>query len=68
MLQTLLDRDSNLEEVNKFISANVMKWERGQDSLEDTLLSPMELSSLQEEMVEEKIPSSQRGDVEKMLS
>ncbi|MCD7459821.1 hypothetical protein HAX54_042044 [Datura stramonium] len=58
MLQTLLYRDSNLEEVNKFISANVMEWERVKDSFDNTVSIPMESSTPQKATDEEDILTS----------
>ncbi|MCD7461415.1 hypothetical protein HAX54_046069 [Datura stramonium] len=67
MLQTLLDREYKLEEINKSILANFMEWERGKYFSEDTPPSSTEFSSPQEKIVEEKISNTRKGDVEEML-
>ncbi|MCD9638070.1 hypothetical protein HAX54_021775, partial [Datura stramonium] len=55
ILQTLMDRSSNLEDINKSISTDVMEWKRLKDSFDDTLFIPIESSTPQEVTIGEEI-------------
>ncbi|MCD7462225.1 hypothetical protein HAX54_048032, partial [Datura stramonium] len=58
MLQTLLDRESNLKVINKSILKNVKEWKRGKYPFDDTFLGPMESSTPQEKIVDKEISKS----------